>query len=353
MARLDDYHNHLAKPWHNGHMTRIAIFSASREDKTFFEHELKGHQLSFHKAPLDVDDIDPHTEILTVFVDAAVTAETIAALPELKLIACRSTGFNNVDVEAAKKHGVTVANVPSYGGTTVAEYAFALLLMLTRRMLEVVHESGWMVPDRERERGVDLFGKTMGIVGTGSIGLGVARIAKGFGMEVLGYDVYPRPAEAEKIGFTYCDKVEDLLAASDVVTLHVPYTPENHHIISRSHIGKMKHGSYIINTARGELIDTPALVEALRSGHVAGAALDVLESEFLLDPDKLIELAGHSDTAKQTLRHAVAIAALQHMGNVLITDHNAYNTGEALMRLNQTTVNNIRNFLEGKEVAKV
>lgn len=334
-------------------MTHIAIIGATREDKAFFTHQLKDEKPAFYPDLLDTADIDRATEILSVFVDAPVTAEVIAALPNLKLIACRSTGYNHIAIEAAKKRGIVVANVPTYGGTTVAEYTFTLLLMLTRKMVEVLHESGKTAPNRQRERGTDLFGKTIGIVGTGSIGLGVARIAQGFGMKVLGYDVYPRPEKAEELGFTYVHDIAELLAQSDVVTLHMPYTPENHHFISASHIKNMKHGATLINTARGELIDTSALVDALRHGHLGGAALDVLEGEYLMDPDELIALAAHDDAAKDTLRHAVAMAALQHMPNVILTDHNAYNTDEAIHRINQTTVQNIRNFMDGKEVFTV
>ena len=334
-------------------MTHIAIIGATREDKAFFTHELTEVKPTFYPELTSPTDIDPSTEIVSVFVDTPVTAEIIAGLPALKLIACRSTGFNHIDLEAAKKHGVTVANVPTYGGTTVAEYTFTLLLMLTRKMVEVLHESGKTAPNRQRERGTDLFGKTIGIVGTGSIGLGVARIARGFGMKVLGYDVYPRPEKAEEFGFTYVQDIAELLKQSDVITLHMPYTPENHHFISATHIKNIKHGATLINTARGELVDTSALVDALRHGHLGGAALDVLEGEYLMDPDELIALAAHDNAAKDTLRHAVAMAALQHMPNVILTDHNAYNTNEAIHRINQTSADNIRNFIAGKEVFTV
>jgi D-lactate dehydrogenase len=334
-------------------MTHIAIIGATREDKAFFNHELTDIKPAFYPELATAGDIDSATEVLSVFVDTPVTAEIIGGLPDLKLIACRSTGYNHIDLEAAKKHGVVVANVPTYGGTTVAEYTFTLLLMLSRQMVEVLRESGKTAPNRQRERGTDLFGKTIGIVGTGSIGLGVARIARGFGMKVLGYDLYPRPEKAEEFGFTYCNDIADLLAQSDVITLHMPYTPENHHFISAGHIAKMKPGATLINTARGELIDTTALVGALRHGHLGGAALDVLEGEYLMDPDELIALAVHNDAAKDTLRHAVAMAALQHMPNVILTDHNAYNTNEAIHRINQTTADNIRNYIAGKEVFTV
>lgn len=332
-------------------MTHIAIYGASSEDQTFFEQTLKDTQAkpNFHPLPLTVDTADKETQVLSVFVDTPVTAEILAAMPRLKLIACRSTGVDNVDHAAAKKHGVLVANVPNYGGVTVAEYAFTLLLMLTRHIPEILHETFSTQPNRERERGFDLFGKTIGILGTGAIGLGVARIAKGFGMNVLGFDLFPKVEEAQKIGFTYSKDIDEVLCNSDIVTLHIPYTKENHHFLNRERLGQLKHGAIIINTARGELVDTTALVSALRDGHVSAAALDVLESEYLMDPDMLIDVAAHDDSAKATLRHAVSLAALQRMPNVVVTNHNAFNTREALGRINQTTVDNILNFLAGKQ----
>jgi D-lactate dehydrogenase len=332
-------------------MTHIAIYGASPEDKTFFEQALKPTQanLNFLPLPLTAQNANKDAEVLSVFVDTPVTAEIIAAMPKLKLIACRSTGFDNIDQAAAKNHGVVVANVPNYGGVTVAEYTFTLLLMLSRHMPEVLNQSFSTSPNRERERGFDLSGKTMGILGTGSIGLGVAKIAKGFGMEILGFDLYPREEEAQKIGFTYLKDIDDVLCRSDVVSLHIPYTKENHHFLNHERFGKLKHGAIIINTARGELVDTTALVAALRDGHVSAAALDVLEAEYLMDPDMLIEVAAHDEAAKATLRNAVSIAALQRMPNVVVTNHNAFNTREALQRINQTTSENITNFLAGKD----
>lgn len=341
-----------AAKWHNRVMdkAKIAICGASRHEQAFFRSELPA-PLAFYDANVKPGDVHPSTQVLSVFITTPVTAELIASLPHLKLITTRSTGTNHIDETAAKKHGVAIANVPAYGSPTVAEYTFTLLLMLTRRMPQVLHESVATIPDRFGERGIDLYGKTIGIIGTGSIGMSVARIAKGFGMHVLGYDLLQQPKEAQKIGFLYKNDVDELIAASDIITLHIPFTPKNTHFLNRALLRKLKHGAIIINTARGELIDTTALVVALKNGHVHAVALDVLESEYLLDPDELINLAAHNDAAKSTLRRAVALAALQHMPNVIITNHNAYNTHEALQRINQTTVDTIRNFYQSKRTS--
>ncbi|MGD8374368.1 MAG: NAD(P)-dependent oxidoreductase [Candidatus Woesebacteria bacterium] len=336
-------------------MSKIAFYSAKAEDRSFFKNYFKDtkHELAFYPCEINISELDKDTEVLSVFVDVPVTKDIIKALPRLKLIACRSTGYNNVDLKAAKDHGVTVVNVPSYGGSTVAEYAFTLLLMLTRRMTRVITQTNTCDPNRSAEQGMDLHGKTIGIIGTGSIGLGVAKIARGFGMNILGYDIYERPDAAGEIGFTY-KPLDELLKNSDVITLHVPYFPDqNHHFINDKTFAKTKKGAILINTARGELVDTAALVRALDNMQLSAAGLDVLEDEKLLKTDEVADLASQKDASKDILNHAVAISALQDMSNVIITNHNAYNTAEALERINQTTADSIAKFFDKKEVPTV
>ena len=335
-------------------MNKIAIVGASAEEKHFFEEALKDKSLevSFYPKPLDASKIDPQTTILSVFVDVKVTRAVMKALPRLKLIACRSTGMNNIDLDAAKQQGIEVKNVVAYGATTVAEYTFTLLLMLSRHMPAVLLESVAAHPDRLRERGHDIGGKTIGVVGTGNIGRSVARIAKAFGMNVIGYDPYPQPEFAKEIGFQYVDNIDILVKASDVVTLHAPYTPENHHLINKERIATMRDSAILINTARGELVDNIALLEALHSGHIAAAGIDVMEDEGLMDPDAMANLACESEAARQQLRHALAINALEKLPNVIITNHNAYNTQEAIDNINQTTADTILIFAGLKKAEK-
>jgi len=332
-------------------MTKLALFGVEAKDRQFFEQYFQGQDIqpTFLPVPIDLDSLDSSTEMLSVFVNAPVTREMMERLPQLKLIATRSTGFNHIDIDAAKERGVTVANVPAYGGATVAEYAVALLLMLTRRMPAVLAESRSAKPNRSLERGTDLHGKTIGIIGTGSIGQGMARIAKGFGMEVLGYDVYPNDQQADAIGFDYVS-LDELLRRSDIVSLHIPYTPENHHFFDADRLKSVKAGAIILNTARGELVDSAALVDALRSGQVGAAGLDVIESEYLLNPDARAGLAAHDQSDQEAVLRSASIEALQQMSNVIITNHNAFNTDEALEIINRTTGENIVNFLGHKEV---
>lgn len=326
-------------------MTKVIAYGLQDEDKNYFEQQLTAAsiEVDFQSASIDLGKLDEKAEVISVFVNTPVTREVIEHMPNLKLIATRSTGFNHIDLEAAKEHHVTVSNVPAYGGSTVAEYTFALLFMLTRRMTAVLAESTSDSPDRSLERGIDLHSKTIGVIGTGSIGRGVAQIAKGLGMEVLGYDVYPNEESARSIGFSYVD-IDSLLAKSDVISLHIPSTAENYHFLNSEQLNKLKDGAIVINTARGELIDTAALADALYSHKVGAAGLDVLENEYLLNPKRRSETSSNE---------ATVVTALLAMPNVIITNHNAFNTREAVQTINHVTTENIIHFFTNGEVHTV
>jgi D-lactate dehydrogenase len=293
-------------------------------------------------------------EVLSVFTNHKVDEELLSKLPKLRLIACRSTGFDNIDAEAVKKRQITVTNTPAYGSSSVAEYTFALTLMLSRRIPEILHETYSNEPNHSKEQGFDLFGKTIGIVGLGNIGKGVAQIAYGLGMRILAYDINEDEKLASWLKIEYTQDLDMLLRESDIVTLHIPYTPENHHFINIEKLSKMKSNALLINTARGELVDTVALLKALKRKDIQGAALDVVEDEYLLDPDDLIDLAAKQDhAAKSTIRHALALLALERMPNAIITNHNAYNTVEATEKINRLTIQNITGFYAGTEIFTV
>jgi D-lactate dehydrogenase len=251
------------------------------------------------------------------------------------LIATRSTGFDHIDLAAAKARGITVVNVPSYGENTVAEFAFALILALARRVIDAderVRETGTF--SQTDLRGFDLAGKTLGVVGTGRIGAHLIRMAQGFDMKVIGFDAYPNTALAEKLGFPYVS-LPELLAASDIVTLHVPYNQQTHHLINTETITHLKKGSYLINTARGAIVETEALIEALKSETLAGAALDVLEEET-----KLQEGSALSEENNYLIAHP----------RVIVTPHVAFNTLEAVKRILDTTAENIKGFSAGSPI---
>lgn len=269
-------------------------------------------------------------DIAGVFMDSPVSAEVIAGLPELKFIATASTGFDHIDLAAAAARGIPVSSVPGYGENTVAEFSFALILALSRKIVE----ADMRVRDEHRFAtdglcGFDLEGKTLGVVGTGRIGKHVIRAGKGFGMNIVAYDVYHDDAFAGEMGFPYL-ALEDLLAQSDVVTIHTPYLPSTHHLINSGNIGRMKKGAYLINTARGAIVETAAVVGALKSGRLGGAGLDVLEEEVAMkEGDMSVD------------------AELIGMPNVIVTPHNAFNTNEAFLRILDTTIDNIVAFVNG------
>lgn len=286
-------------------------------------------------------------EIISVFVDSAVTKELLDKFPKLRFIATRSTGFDHIDLETCKSRGIQVANVPAYGETTVAEYAFALILSLTRKVCDAfdrIRETGSFRLDGLR--GQDLEGKTLGVVGVGRIGQKVIRIAKGFNLKVLAYDPYPQPEKATELGFDYVS-LETLLGESDIITLHSPQTTDNLHLINEEKFRLMKKRPYLINTARGGLVDTVALIRALKEGLITGAGIDVLEEEGITK-DELSFLTDKGHPKEADLKAVLANHVLIDLPNVIITPHNAFNTTEALERIMATTTQNIRNFLEGK-----
>lgn len=308
-------------------------------DRTYFASEI------LSTPPTELKDI----EALSVFIYSHVTRELLDVLPALKFIATRSTGFDHIDVQACRNRGIAVSNVPSYGENTVAEHTIALLLMLSRKVHQSVLQMRSGHVDLAELTGFDLQGKTIGVVGAGHIGLHVIRIARGFGMRVLAYDVRRDPFLADLLGFEYAT-MERLLEESDIVTLHSPLTEQTRHLLGRAEFARMKPGVMIVNTARGGLIDTDALVEALESGKVGGAGLDVLEGEELIKEEKQL-LQQPLDVER--LRTAVRNRVLLARDNVVFTPHNAFNSREALVRILEVTLANLEAFRAGQPVHRV
>jgi len=264
-------------------------------------------------------------------------------------VATRSTGFDHVDTAAARERGVVVSNVPAYGENTVAEHVFGLILTLSRKIMQAYRRVSQGQLSLEGLMGFDLMGKTLGVVGAGRIGLHVIRIARGFNMNVLAYDVRPQPLLAEVLGFSYAP-LGELLQRADIITLHTPYMPQTHHLINRDSFKLMKRGALLINTARGGLVDTAALLEALDDGILAGAGLDVIEGEELIgEEQRLVASPVAEDTLRTVLRHH----ALLRYENVIITPHIGFYSREAVERILDTTVSNIRSFLAGQPTNSV
>jgi D-lactate dehydrogenase len=283
-------------------------------------------------------------EIISTFIYSDLSSKTLAQLPHLKMIATRSTGFDHIDLEYCRRHKIAVANVPSYGEHTVAEHAFALILALSRRIIEGVDRvrQGGFSP--EGLTGFDLRGKTLGVVGVGHIGQWMVRYGKAFGMKVLGVTHSPHPKLEKRFGYKRVP-LEVCLEESDIVSLHVPYFKATHHLINRQNIKRMKKGAFLINTSRGPVVETEAVLWALEQGILGGAGLDVLEEEEILDdPTALFKRYVTNDDLKEL----VGAHLLREKKNVLITPHNAFNTKEAIERIIKTTYQNIVAFQKGK-----
>jgi len=325
-------------------MINISMYDISEEEKKDFKELEKIGKVTYHEDPISQDNIDKDAEVISMFVSSTVTAEIIKELPKLKLIACRSTGFNNVDLDAVKKRKISVANVPTYGEHTVAEFTMSLMLAMTRKLLITASQYSHHDTSHEKLHGSDLHGKTLGVIGAGKIGRNVIKAAKAFGLKVIVFDPFITPEMEEEIDVTALE-LNELLKTSDIITLHTPLTKDNYHLIDSKKLDLMKDGVYIVNTARGELLDTEALVMAIKSGKVAGAALDVLEDEKLIDIDEEELLLKKKNTTKETLEHVLANTILMHMPEVILTGHNAYNTSEAIQRINLTSVDNIQKYL--------
>ena len=321
---------------------KIVYCAPYEGEKEIVLEALKGHEVVFTDYPVRTE-IPPEmrdANALAVFVDSVVTEAMIDSMPNLKVIALRSTGYDHVIVPYAKQKGITVSYVPHYGSQTVAEYTFALILALSRKAYaayDALRTDGSR--DVKKYEGFDLRGKTLGVIGTGAIGRHACMIAKGFGMKIVAYDIYPNQTFAEENGVTYTS-FEEVLAQADILTLHVPSSKENFHMINEASLSVSKKGIYVINTARGDLVDTVALTNAIESGHVAGAGLDVYEGEkFLLDEMELLER--DRDTDSGAWKSFVAEHALLDMPNVIITPHVAFNSIEAKREITDTTVDNI------------
>ena len=329
---------------------KVAFFELEGWEKQIIERELIPRGFDIVKLttePLAAEHLEEikEAEVISVFIYSRIDKTVIDSLHNLKLVTTRSTGFDHIDVEYARKKNIKVCNVPDYGMETVAEYTLMLMLSLLRKLkptLERVCRGNF---SREGLRGNDLEGKTVGIVGTGRIGSRLVKLLSGFDVKVLAYDVKENRELIEKFGVNYVP-LEELLKSSDIVTLHVPYLPSTHHLINRDNIRLMKEGAILINTSRGAVVEIEAVVEAIKTGRLKGVALDTFEGEEVWAEEELIIFKGEKDVSPEVFRKAIESFALTQFENVILTPHNAYNTHEAIMRILQKTIQNIISFKE-------
>ncbi|MDD4976896.1 MAG: NAD(P)-dependent oxidoreductase [Bacteriovorax sp.] len=327
---------------------KIAFFGVKHWEREVIEREISKLDSFgvgiFEKEIQDDIELAKKYDILSVFIYSKIDKSVLDKLPNLKMVTTRSTGFDHIDIEECKKRGIVVGSVPDYGSNTVAEYAFGLLLASARKIV-VAHQSveeGEFDP--EGLTGVDLYGKMLGVIGCGKIGQNVIKIARGFGMKVLGVDAYPDQKIAKRLGFKYVD-LETCLNEADFVTLHVPAIKETFHMINKKNIKLMKKGSFLINTARGAVVETEAILWALNHKILAGAGLDTTEDESMVESMSTVL---SEKIRKEQLQDVLTYHLLRDRDDVVFTPHNAFNSKEAIERIMKTTIENINSFTKGK-----
>jgi D-lactate dehydrogenase len=324
---------------------KVALFSTKKYDQEFFESANKKgkHQLCYFETNLSKDTVSltKDFDAVCVFVNDLIDEETIIKLAEngVKLIALRCAGFNNVAVKIALENGIKIVRVPAYSPQAVAEHAVALILTLNRKTHKAynrVRENNFSL---ENLIGFNLFGKTIGVVGTGVIGTAFCKIMLGFGCTVIAYDVFPSE-DLKKLGVSY-KSFADLVSLSDIISLHCPLNEETHHLMNASVFKSMKSKSMLINTGRGALINTEAVIEALKTEQLGYLGIDVYEQEAALFFRDLSE----------TINQDELFMRLLSFPNVLITAHQGFFTKEALTEISNITLQNLSDFEDGKSLA--
>ncbi|MEU0371905.1 2-hydroxyacid dehydrogenase [Streptomyces sp. NPDC006283] len=324
----------------------ILAFGVQADEKPLIEKAFAGvHDVRCLDVFLTEDTaaIAAGHEVISTSVNAQLNAEVLRTLAAggTAMIAQRSTGFNNIDLEVAEHLGLTIARVSTYSPYSVAEFAWTLAMAVNRRIVRASNRTRDFDFRLDGLMGRDMRGRTVGVLGTGKIGGAFTRIAHGFGMQLLGWDLAPDPGCVE-LGMKYVDK-DELLAAADLISLHVPLLPATHHLIGADELRAMKDDAILVNSSRGGLIDSDALVAELRKGRFAGVGLDVYEAEAgLFYIDKSME-AVDDDT----------LARLMTFPNVLVTSHQAYYTADAVAQIVDTTARNVEDYVAGRRSENV
>ncbi|MDF1657812.1 MAG: 2-hydroxyacid dehydrogenase [Verrucomicrobiales bacterium] len=336
-------HVRLVQATYVNTMMKVAFYDAKPYDEEFFNRQINGSELEFAYHDFRLRKSTAVTakgaDAACVFVNDEVDRACLEALSEngVRLVALRCAGFNNVDHHAAAEIGIAVVRVPAYSPHAVAEHAIALLSTLNRRLHRAYNRVRELNFSLNGLVGIDLHGKTIGIIGTGKIGKLTAQIFRGFGCRVLAYDLFPDEAWAVDFGIRY-KELDEIYTECDVISLHTPLTPETHHMINKESVARMKKHPIIINTSRGKLIDTTAVISALKERKLRGVALDVYEIE---------EGVFFEDLSHDVL-HDDELARLLTFNNVLITSHQGFLTEEALSEISRVTCENLICLKEGK-----
>lgn len=324
-------------------MARIVFFDTEKWEEDYVKNALSSLGAIITEEKLDETTVSKYqdAEVISCFIYSKLTREILEKLPSLKFISTRSMGYDHIDLGYCKEKGILVANVPTYGAHTVAEHTFALILAISRKIVPSVEQARRGDFSSHDLEGFDLNGKTLGVIGTGNIGANVCNLGLSFGMNVLAFNRSQNPDLVAK-GVKYVE-LDELLAGSDIITLHLPHNKQTEHIINLSNLDKIKKGAILINTARGALVETQAIAEGLEKGILKGAGLDVLEEESHLREEKEFlsqEYLNKIDIKTEFLNHV-----LLTRDDVIITPHNAFNSKEAIEEIMEVSVSNIKNFV--------
>ena len=326
-------------------MTKLTFFNVDEKEQAVLLKAFEGEEafeLNFRQQPLDVHTVTiaKDADGIGIFIQSHITQEILDLLPQLRIIATMSTGFDHIDLEACSSGNITVCNVPAYGDNTVAEYAFGLIIALARKLKPTFErvERGFF--SRTGLKGMDLKGKTLGLIGTGRIGSHMARLGWAFGMEVIAFDLKPDATLSDKFQVRFIS-LDEVLQQADVISLHVPYLPSTHHLINAERLRLLKPTALLVNTARGKVVDTKAVSVALREGRLGGVALDTFEGEEIWIEEEFLK---RDDLAAITLKEAMESFSIMRSERAILTPHNAFNTREAMERILVTSAENMKAY---------
>ncbi len=328
---------------------KMLFFDYRESEKKYFEkNKYPDYDITFYENSLnELTQLTPQefedTAIVSVFITSQITEHLINKFKNLTIITTRSTGYEHIDVEACADRHIAVLNVEDYGIEAVSQYTLGVLIALTRNILPAIKSLKNVDVEYEKLMGQDLSNLSIGVIGTGSVGSAICRMMHNLGMTIYAYDFRVRP---DLVDFVEYVTLDELCEKSDVITIHIPYTDESYHMISDEEFTKMKDGAYLINTSRGELVDTVALYKAVKNGKVQGAALDVLECEGInLSKDNLLEMI--EEATCECLSNTVITLRLIREPNVIITPHIAYNSQNAVDKILYKTFCNIHDYHKG------
>lgn len=337
----------------------MIVFEYRDEEKKFFEDKkFDNFNLIFYEDCLNADfvktipeDVKDGATIISVFINSDVNEEVINSFKNLRIISTRSTGYDHISINTAKNRNIAVVNVENYGETSVAQFAIGLMIALVRKIIPAAMFIKKLQSDDEDFTGRDLSKLTVGVIGTGSIGAAVCRLAKCFNMKVVANDHNAKKELIDEINLEYMS-VEDLLKTADIVSLHIPYTGDNYHMLSKEQFEMMKDGAMIINTSRGEIIDLPALYEAIENKKLGGAALDVLTCESINFGCKNLQQKLNS-VPMDCLNEAIFVDKLSKFDNVIITPHIAYDTQDSIDYILDVTMRSVMEVINGGKATRI